>query len=234
MTGELVGIGVGPGDPELLTLKAVRRLGEMEVIASIASDRAAPVAERIVAPHLPAGARRLAFRAPMHADAAVRRAFYDEVADRIGEELAAGRKVGFPCLGDPLFYGSFGPVMARLAPHFPCSVVPGVTAVQAASAALRLLLARGDECLLVLPATLPDTELAARLRTTECAAVLKVGRHLPRMRRLLAGLEPGFEAWIASRVGTAGEHLAPLEAFRETVAPYMSLLLLRRRAAPPR
>ncbi len=228
MRGELVGIGVGPGDPELLTLKAVRLLGEMQVIASIVSDRSEPVAERIVADHLPEGAKRLVFRAPMHADPAARATFYDETAAAIGEELEAGRKVGVPCLGDPLLYGSFANLLERLSPRHRCTVVPGIGAVQAASAALRMALARGPESLLLLPATLPDEVLDAKLAAADTLVLLKLGRHLPRLRRLLAATGEPFEAWIASGVGTAEERLAPLERWREPYAPYMSLLILRR------
>ncbi len=232
MTGELVGIGVGPGDPELLTLKAVRLLGEIEVIATIASDAGEPVAERIVAPHLPANVKRLSFRVPMHAHASTRGRFYDQAAEAIARELGRGRRVGVPCLGDPLFYGSFTRLMERLAPCFPCSVIPGVTAIQAASAALRLVLARGQDTIVVLPATLPEEILAEKLAAAETAVILKLGRHLPRLRRLLARMEEEFEGWIASALGTAEERLAPLEGWAEREAPYMSLLILRRRARP--
>ncbi len=231
MSGELVGIGLGPGDPELLTLKAVRLLGEIAVVATIASDRAEPVAARIAEPHLAADVERLAFRAPMHADAGTRAAFYDEVATVIGEKLASGRRVGVPCLGDPLFYGSFIQLLERLAPRHPCSVVPGVTAPHAASAVLRLPLARARESVLVLPATLPDERLARGLATADTAVLVKLGRHLPRIRRLLAKAAPDFAAWIASGVGTPEERLAPLDRWQEPVAPYMSLLILRRAMA---
>ncbi len=230
MTGELVGIGVGPGDPELLTLKALRLLREMEVIVTIASDAGEPVAERIIAPHLPASRRRLTFRAPMHGDASTRARFYDEAAETIAGELGRERRVGVPCLGDPLFYGSFARLMERLAPRFPCSVVPGVTAVQAASAALRLPLAAGRDSVIVLPAMLPEALLAERLAHAETAVILKLGRHLPRLRRLLAGFGRDFEGWIASALGTAEERLAPLQGWEDREAPYMSLLILRRRS----
>ncbi len=231
MSGELVGIGIGPGDPELLSLKAVRLLGEIPVVATIASDRAEPVAARIAAPHLRPDAKQLAFRAPMHADAGRRAAFYDEVASVIGGELARGRRVGVPCLGDPLFYGSFIQILERLAPCHPCSVVPGITAPHAASAALRLPLARGNEAVLVLPATLADEKLERGLASAETVVLVKLGRHLPRIRRLLAKGGRDLAAWIASGIGTPEERLAPLDRWEEPVAPYMSLLILRRATA---
>ncbi len=230
MTGELVGIGLGPGDPELLTLKAVRALGRMDVIAIISSRSGRPLAEPLALPHLRSDARVLRFESPMREDAPTRRRFYDRLAATLAEELEQGRHVGVPCLGDPLFYGSFGHLLDRLAEHFSCSVVPGVTAVQAASASLGVPVCRGHETLSVLPAVLPDRLLETRIRASDQVVVLKAGPHLPRLRAVLERSAEAFDAWMASEVGMAGERCVPLAEWREPVAPYMSLLMLRRRS----
>ncbi|GBD44348.1 Cobalamin biosynthesis protein CobIJ [bacterium HR40] len=233
MTGKLWGIGVGPGDPELLTLKAVRLLGEVDVVASLAADGRDRIARTIVAPYLPPGQHELLFAAPMRADRATRETFYDEVAEKLATQLDAGLQVGFLCLGDPLFYGSFVNLLARLGGRYPCAVIPGITAMSAAAAAIGTPLAHGSESVAVLPGTLPDAELVRRLESAEVAVILKLGQHLPRIRRLLERQGLVGCTWIASELGSPRERVSRLADWRHEAAPYMSLLLLRRQAPGP-
>lgn len=233
MKGRLWGIGVGPGDPELMTLKAVRLLREVDVIASLANAGSERIARAIAAPYIPATSHELVFTAPMRADAETKAQFYDEVAEKLADQLDAGLSVGFLCLGDPLFYGSFTALLLRLGDRYTCGVVPGITSMAAAAATLGVPLAQGTESLVVLPGTLPDAELARRLEFAHVAVILKLGQHLPRLRRLLERQGLLGCAWIASEVGTERERVARLVDWRHEAAPYMSLLILRRQMAAP-
>lgn len=233
MSGKLWGIGVGPGDPELLTLKAVRLLREVDVVASLANEGSDRIARAIAAPHLPGTSHELVFTAPMRADRATVERFYDELAEKLAAQLDAGLDVGFVCLGDPLFYGSFVHLLARLGGRYPCGIVPGITAMAAAAAAIGTPLATGSESVAVLPGTLPDAELMRRLDGAEVAVILKLGQQLPRLRRLLERQGLLGCTWIASELGTERERVSRLVDWRHEVAPYMSLLLVRRQTAAP-
>lgn len=233
VTGTLWGIGVGPGDPELLTLKAVRLLREVDIVASLAGEGSDRIARAIAAPHVPAGSHELVFTAPMRADRETRARFYDDVADRLASQLDAGLDVGFLCLGDPLFYGSFVHLLVRLGTRCPCAVVPGITAVSAAAAAIGVPLARGTETVAILPGTLSETELARRLDSADVVVIPKLGRHLPRIRRLLERHGLVGRTWIASELGSERQRVSPLADWRHEAAPYMSLLLIRHRTAGP-
>ena len=229
-SGRLCGVGVGPGDPELLTLKAVRRIGEADVVAYIAPEGGgASLARSIAAPYLTAGKPELAIPVPMRRPAAGRSdGAIDAGAGRLAAELAVGRDVALLCEGDPLLYGSFIHFFDRLAGRFEVEVVPGITSVTAAAAAAGLPLASRDEALAVLPATLPADALAASLRRADAAAVLKVGRHLGKVRGVLAETGRLDGAVYVERASAAGQRVLPLSAVEGKEAPYFSLVLVPR------
>jgi precorrin-2/cobalt-factor-2 C20-methyltransferase len=158
MSARLYGIGVGPGDPELMTLKAVRLLAELPVIAYPTPDSGDSAARAIAAQFIPSGRTEIAIRVPMR-PGRMPVEIYDEAAEQIAAHLHAGRDVGVLCEGDPFFYGSFMYLHDRLAGRFDCQVVPGVTSLTACAAASRRPLVRHDAVLTVVPATLPDAEL---------------------------------------------------------------------------
>ncbi|HET6518517.1 MAG TPA: precorrin-2 C(20)-methyltransferase [Geminicoccaceae bacterium] len=225
--GRLYGIGVGPGDPELLTLKAVRLIRAADVLAYVAPDGRPSLARAIAAPHLPGGQRELAIPVPMDPDARLAR---DPArAEPLAAELSAGRDVALLCEGDPLLYGSFIHLFARLAGRFAVEVVPGVTAITAAAAAALLPLAARDATLTVLPATLPAGRLADHLRRADAAAVLKLGRHLGKLRAVLADLNLLDGATYVERATQPGQRVLPLAALEGDAAPYFSLALVVRR-----
>ena len=182
-TGRLYGIGVGPGDPELLTLKALRLLRAAPVVAYPAPEMGDSFARAIVAAWLKPGQREIAIRFPMR-PGPVPAAVYDEAAAAIGAALDKGDDVACLCQGDPLFYGSFAGLLMRLAPRYPVEIVPGVSSLTACAAAAALPLARRDETLTVIPASLPEEELSRRLAAAEAAAVIKLGRHAAKLRRV--------------------------------------------------
>ena len=230
MTGTLYGLGVGPGDPELITLKALRILKEAPVLAWPALLEGDSLARSIAEPHLDGHHREIAIRMPMEVARFPAQQVYDKAAADIAAELDAGNDVAVLCEGDPFFYGSFMYLFGRLAERYPVEVVPGVSSLMATAAASGAPLAARNDVLTVLPAPLEEAELVRRLKEIEAAAVIKVGRHLPKLRRALdaAGLTEA-----ARYVGhaTMGERqtVCPLADYPEEKAPYFSMVLVHRR-----
>jgi len=229
MTGTLYGIGVGPGDPELITLKALRVLAAVPVIAYPATQSGESLARRIAAPHVAPGRTEIAIPIDITQPHAGNQARYDAAAERIASELAAGRDVAALCEGDPLLYGSFVYLAERLGGRFPITVVPGVTSVTAAAAVAVQALATGSEPLLVLPANLSEEALVAHLKTAAAVVLIKLGRHFAKAKRALAaaGLLDG--ATLAARVGFADQRIVPVAEVAEgDPVPYFAVVLARR------
>jgi precorrin-2/cobalt-factor-2 C20-methyltransferase len=231
---KLIGVGVGPGDPELMTLKATRALGEADVIAHFAKAGRASHSRAIAAQHLRAGITELPLLYPVTTElpkcsSAYRetiRAFYDGAAAAIAVHLEAQRTVAIICEGDPLFYGSYMHLHARLAPRFPTEIVAGVTGMSGCWSAAGMPIAQGDDIFTVLPATLPEDELARRLADTDAVVVMKVGRHLPKLRRALAGSGRLDRAIYVERGTMADAVMIPLAAKADDDAPYFAVVLV--------
>ena len=182
--GRLYGIGVGPGDPELLTLKALRLLRAAPVVAYPAPERGESFARKIVAEWLDGRQHEIAIRFPMRPGPPPAE-IYDHAALTVAAELDGGRDVALLCQGDPLFYGSFIGLLTRLGDRFSIEIVPGVSSLTACAAAAGMPLATRDESLSVIPATLAEADLARRLAAAEIAAIPKLGRHLAKVKRVL-------------------------------------------------
>ncbi len=227
MSGRLYGIGVGPGDPELMTLKAVRILSEVPVIAYPAPNDGESSARAIAREFIPPGRIEIAVRVPMRVGPVPLEA-YALAAEEIAGHLDAGRDVAVLCEGDPFFYGSFMYLHDALAERFPATIVPGVTSLTACAAASGRPLVRRDDVLVVLPATLSDEALEGRLAGANAAAILKVGRHLPRIRALLTRLGLVGESHYVAHATRGDEISAPLAAFEGDAAPYFSMILVSR------
>jgi precorrin-2/cobalt-factor-2 C20-methyltransferase len=226
LTGTLYGVGVGPGDPELLTAKAIRILGAVPVLAWPAPLEGEGMARSIAAGHIPAGRTEIAIRLAFRPERDDTDAAYGAAAETIAGHLAAGRDVAVLCEGDPMFFGSFIYLMARLAPRFPVEIVPGIPAMMAASAAWKTPLATLDDSVAIVPATLPEARIEALLAAVDAAVVMKVGRHLDKVRRVLDRLGLAGNALLAERVGHPGQRLAPLAEVDS--APYFSLILVHK------
>ncbi|RKS68143.1 precorrin-2 C20-methyltransferase/precorrin-3B C17-methyltransferase [Actinomadura pelletieri DSM 43383] len=234
MTGRLYGVGVGPGDPELVTVKAARLIGTADVVAYHCARHGRSIARAAAEPHLRGGQIEEQLVYPVTTETTdhpggyqgALDAFYAECAARLAAHLDAGRTVVVLSEGDPLFYGSYMHLHKRLAPHYPAEVVPGVTSVSAASAAAGRPLVERDETLTVLPGTLPGDELAARLRAADAAAVLKLGRTFPKVRQAFEDAGRLDDAWYVERAATDRERVVPLADVDPADVPYMSLALL--------
>jgi precorrin-2/cobalt-factor-2 C20-methyltransferase len=234
MSGRLVGVGVGPGDPELLTLKAARTLAEADVVAHFAKAGNTSNARRIVTQHLRPGVQELPLLYPVttempkgtreYRDAI--RDFYDESATSVSRLLDEGRTVAVLSEGDPLFYGSYMHLHVRLAPRYRVEVVPGITGMSGCWSLTGMPMAQGDDVFVVLPATLPEAELERRLLDADASVVMKLGRHLEKVRRVLGRTGRLSRAVYVERGTTAESVAVPLEQKRDDVAPYFSVILI--------
>ena len=229
MTGTLYGLGIGPGDPELITLKALRLLQAAPVLAYPAPEDGDSLARAIVAPHLPGGQTEIAIRMPMVAARFPAQEVYDRAAEEIGDHLAAGRDVAALCEGDPFFYGSFMYLFGRVAERHKVEVVPGVSSLTACAAVLGAPLAARNDLLTVVPAPLAAHALSNILRGTEAAAIIKVGRHLEKVRKVLRLLGLLDSARYVERATLGEQRILPLAEVAEDSAPYFSMILVHRR-----
>jgi len=237
--GRLYGVGVGPGDPELITVKAARLIESADVVAYHAARHGRSNARAIAAGHLRDSQIEEPLIYPVTTEdtdhpggyqGAIDE-FYAEAAGRLAAHLDAGRDVVVLAEGDPFFYGSYMHMHKRLAHRYRTEVVPGVTSVSAASAVLGRPLMERDEVLTVLPGTLPPAELAARLAATDSAAVMKLGRTFDGVREALARSGRLDDAWYVERATTDRERQAPLAEVDSGSVPYFSLALLPSPAA---
>jgi precorrin-2/cobalt-factor-2 C20-methyltransferase len=225
--GRLYGLGVGPGDPELLTLKALRLLRAVPVVAYPAPEEGDSFARSIVAAWIGGHQREIAIRFPMRPGPPPV-AIYDSAAAALAAELDRGRDVALLCQGDPLLYGSFIHVCARLAGKYRIEIVPGVTSLTACAAAAGFPLATHNENLAVIPAILDEAEITRRLAEPDTAAIVKLGRHLAKVRRVLDSLGLLECALYVEHATLPNQRIAPLACVDPGGAPYFSMALVRR------
>ncbi|MDX1781522.1 MAG: precorrin-2 C(20)-methyltransferase [Thalassovita sp.] len=225
MAGKLFGVGLGPGDPELMTLKAHRLISGARVVAYPALAGSDSFARSIAAGVIPQGAREIVMDVPMTVERGPAQAAYDAGAAEIAEALEAGEDVVCLCEGDPFFYGSFMYLYARLSERFEVEVVPGVTSVTTCAARAGRPLAARNERLTVLPGPLPAAELKRRIEGAESVVFMKVGRHLAKIRGVIAELGLTDRAVYVERASLPGEQICPLSEAPEK-APYFSMILL--------
>ena len=234
MTGTLYSVGVGPGDPELLTLKAARILGAAPVYAFFAKAGRPSHARAIAAEYLRMDAEALRFDYPFTTEipltdpryAEEMGAFYEQASTMIAQRLDLGVSVALLCEGDPFFYGSAMYVFDRLSMCYRHEVVPGVTGMSGAWTRAGVPMTHGDDVLTVLPGTLDLTDLSARLRNTDAAVIMKVGRNLPKIRAALAEAGRMDHAIYVERGTMADERILPLAELTADPAPYFSIVLV--------
>jgi precorrin-2 C20-methyltransferase/precorrin-3B C17-methyltransferase len=241
--GTLWGIGLGPGDPELVTVKAARLIGAADVVAYHSARHGHSIARGIAERYLRAGQIEEHLVYPVTTEstnhpggyAGAMDDFYRECAERIAAHLDAGRNVALLAEGDPLFYSSYMHMHTRLTQRFDAVIVPGVTSVSAASAATATPLVQGDEVLSILPGTLPVDELKRRLADTDAAVVVKLGRSYPAVREALSSTGRLGDAFYVERASTPKERVLPAADVDAASVPYFSLAMLPgtpRRNAP--
>ncbi|MEU9737068.1 precorrin-2 C(20)-methyltransferase [Streptomyces sp. NPDC048002] len=232
--GRLYGVGLGPGDPSLMTVRAVEVIAAADVIAYHSARHGRSIARSIAARHLRADhiEERLVY--PVTTETTdhpggykgAMEDFYAEASARLAAHLDAGRTVAVLAEGDPLFYGSYMHMHKRLADRYETEVVPGVTSVSAAAARLGTPLVEGEEVLTILPGTLPEEELAARLASTDTAVVMKLGRTFTKVRGALESSGRLAEARYVERATMEGERVGELAEVDPASVPYFSVAVL--------
>jgi precorrin-2 C20-methyltransferase / precorrin-3B C17-methyltransferase len=234
VTGHLYGVGVGPGDPELITLKAARLIRNADVIAyhsgTAGRSIARTIAERLISADvieelLIYPVTTGSTDHPLGYYGAVDD-FYDDSAERLSKHLEAGRDVVVLAEGDPLFYSSYMYLHDRLSLRFPSEIVPGVTSITAAATALRTPLARHEDVLTILPGTLPVPELARRLADTDAAAIMKLGRTFAGVREALRQSGRLDDALYVERATTGEQRILPAKDVDPAAVPYFSMVVL--------
>lgn len=239
-TGTLYGIGMGPGDPELLTLKAARLIAAAPVVAYFAKRGRTGHARSIANGQIGAAAEELRLEYPFTIEREVAdpsyltdmAEFYDSCAAAVAARLDRGKDVAVLCEGDPFFYGSFMYLFDRLAERYRAEIVPGVTGMSACWTSARTPMTHGDDVLAVLPGTMDAERMAERLSDCDAAVIMKVGRNLSKIRAALARAGLAERAIYVERGTMNGERVAPLAEVADDAAPYFSIVLVpgRRRA----
>lgn len=232
--GTLIGVGLGPGDPELLTVKAVAAIRAAPVIAFFAKKGRRGNARQIADRWIPAGAIEVPLYYPMTTEVrfdqpvyiATLRQFYEAATADLAAHLAAGRDVALLAEGDPLFYGSFMHLYIRLRDRFRTSIIPGVTGMSGCWGAAGQPMTWGNDILTVLPGTLSEPELTARLGDTHAAVVVKLGRNFPKVRAAIVRADLLERAIYVERGTMAGEQVMRLADKTDDEAPYFSLILI--------
>jgi precorrin-2 C20-methyltransferase / precorrin-3B C17-methyltransferase len=242
--GVLYGVGLGPGDPELVTVKAARLIGSADVVAYHCARHGRSIARSIAAPYLSGDQIEEQLVYPVTTEntehpggyqAAIEE-FYGQAADRLMAHLAAGRDVVLLAEGDPLFYSSYMHMHKRISSRFRVEIVPGITSVSAASAALAVPLVEGDDVLTVLPGTLGREELTRKLSGTGAAAIMKISRSYDVVIQALKESGRLPQAYYVERAsGGSAQLIEPAEEIDPAAVPYMSIVIVpgARAAAQP-
>ncbi|TCN46294.1 precorrin-2 C20-methyltransferase/precorrin-3B C17-methyltransferase [Rhodococcus sp. SMB37] len=240
MTGRIYGVGLGPGDPELITRKAARLIAEADVIAYHSGTHGRSIARGIAAGLIPEGVTEEKLVYPVTVgttdhpggyDGAIAD-FYDECAARLAAHLDADRTVVVLCEGDPLFYGSYMYLHDRLSEEYVAEVIPGVTSFSAAAAAAAEPLVRRTDVLTILPGTLPEPELARRLADTDGAVIMKLGRTFESVRSALEQSGRLDGAVYVERATMDGQRIVAAADVDPDTVPYFSVILAAGDKAP--
>ena len=232
--GRLYGIGLGPGDPELMTLKAVRLIKAAPVLAYFCKKGRRGHARSIVDGFLAAGVEELPLAYPVTTEISITHPdynaclahFYTKSTDTLAAHLAAGRDVALICEGDPLLYGSFMHLFVRLRETFAVTIVPGVSGMSGCAAAAGLPMSWGDDVLAVIPGTLPAESLRHWLAGVDACAIIKIGGNFTKVRDAIAAAGLMERAIYIERGTQAEETIAPLADKLDGHAPYFSMILI--------
>ncbi|MGW0250637.1 precorrin-2 C(20)-methyltransferase [Nocardia goodfellowii] len=234
MPGKLWGVGLGPGDPELVTVKAAKIIASADVIAFHSARHGRSISRGIAAPYMRAGQLEEHLIYPVTTETTDHPGgyqgaideFYADAAERLAAHLSAGRTVALLAAGDPLFYSSYMHMHRRLADRFEAEIIPGITSVSAASAALGTPLVEGEQVLTVLPGTLPAEELTRRLRDTDAAAIMKLGRTYPGVRQALSESGRLDDAYYIERASSTRQRVLAAAEVEDADVPYFSITLV--------
>lgn len=224
--GNLYGLGIGPGDPELITVKALRLLRSVPVVAYPISDRNMKgLARSVVAEYL----RPEQIEIPMYLPFKLEESsqpYYQKSSEILAEYLSQGQDVAVLCEGDPFFYGTFMYIYNRLAPKFPTEVIPGVSSMMASAAALGVPLTYRNDIYMVLPGILSAEVLAAKLAVADAAVIIKLGRHFEKVTGVLKDLGLFDRAKYIERSTMANQKIVPIDQVIPSEVPYFSMIVI--------
>lgn len=227
MSGTFYCVGVGPGDPDLLTIKALKLLKSGATVAyPVGADSGTSFARSIAAPHIPVGTKEFGFAVPMRESRTPAIEAYNQAAETIRKTLMGGKDVVLLCEGDPFFYGSAMYLFERLADEFKTQVVPGITSLTACAAASERPLAARNDILKVIPAPLEEKIIIKELKGAESAAIIKVGRHFEKVRRVLKEMNLEESAIIIEAATGENENIRSVSDFDASERPYFSTILV--------
>jgi len=237
----LICAGLGPGDPDLISVRSDRVIRSARHIAYFRKAGRAGQARRIVEGMLAAGATEHAMEYPVTTELPfdspdynrLLSAFYDDWAARLQALVQGGEEVVVLCEGDPFFYGSFMHLYIRLKDLIPVEVIPGIPGMVGCWTATGQPVTWGDDVLTVLMATLPEEELVAHMRKADALAIMKTGRNLPRVRRALAATGRLDDAWLVERGTMPGQRLARLAEVDAADCPYFAIVLVHGQGRRP-
>lgn len=223
-SGNLYGIGVGPGDPELLTLKALRLLRTSPVLAYPVSFGKS-LSRSIVAQYLPDNQIEIPMLFPFKIEESAQ-PYYDTAAEKLAEYLGAGQDVVVLCEGDPFFYGTFMYLYTRLSEQFHTEVVPGVSSVMASASALGVPLTYRNDAFMVLSSILPAEVLQEKLAVADAAVIIKLGKHFTKVYGVLKQLGLAERARFIEKATMQNQRIVPLNEVDPTTVPYFSLIMI--------
>ena len=229
MSGMLYGLGLGPGDSDLVTIKAAAVMRDVPVIVYVTPIRSGKpnisFARSIAEPHLIGEKKEIPIAIPMLDNPAPGRKIYDEVSKEIANFLDSGQNVAVLCEGDPLFFGSFMYLLKRLKDDYTVVTVPGVSSMSAAAAAANLPLVARNQTITLIPATLSESEIKNRIQIGESAAILKLGKNIVKVKKALNDLGRLQDALYIERASMKDEKILLLSDAPNN-APYFSIVLL--------
>lgn len=232
--GRLIGLGVGPGDPELITVKALRLLRESPVVAYFVARGKKGNAFGIIEAHLQEAQTLMplvypvtteALPAPMSYEQIISD-FYDTSSLDVAAHLDAGRDVAVICEGDPFFYGSYMYLHDRLAERYDAEVVPGVCSMLGGASVLGAPLVYRNQSLSVLSGVLSAEELKRKLVDADAAVIMKLGRNLPKVRQVLMDIGLAERALYVERATMSNQKVVPLAEVDPMSSPYFSLIIV--------
>lgn len=231
--GKLICTGLGPGDPDLMSVRSDRAIRSAAHVAYFRKPGRQGQARRIVDGMLATGVTEYAMEYPVTTEIPLGdpeynrllAAFYDDWADRLAQ-VCATRDVIVLCEGDPFFYGSFMHLYTRLRDRITVEVIPGITGMSGCWTATGTPITWGDDVLTVLPGTLPEADLAARAAASDAVVVMKTGRNLPKIRRALETAGRLADAWLVERGTMPNQRILRLADLPDGDAPYFAIVIV--------
>lgn len=232
--GTIHGVGLGPGDPELMSVRANKLVRGAKHVAFFRKAGLTGRARKIVHGLLRNDAVEYPMEYPVTTEIPVTdprynellTAFYADCTDHLRGLAEAGEDVVVLCEGDPFFYGSFLHLYIRLKDHVPVAIVPAITGMSAAWTSIGHPVAWGDDVLTVLMGTLPEAELVRNMLNADALVVMKIGRNIDKVRRALKQAGKYDAAWLVEYASMTGQTVRPLREAEGKVTPYFSIVIV--------